>query len=340
MARKPVSLRDVAAVAGVSASTASRVLNGQGRVSDATRQRIVEAAERLDFQPNALARSLVSGRSHTIGVLAVNAPGAFVMPVLTGATTRLGEHDLSALIYDSHLDRDLLAATVRKLRARRIDGLLVLGDGSRSGMRSVSEGFAVPVVYAYGVSDDAQDASFLHDGRLAGQIAGEHLLSLGRRRIAHITAWDYDLSARARAEGLSSALDAAGVELVLGHPLHGDWSRQWGVRAAQELLASGAPFDAVFCGNDEIALGVYSVLRDAGLRVPGDVALVGMDNMSGMLGHADTLLTTIDPRLNALGAAAADYLVAAIDGGPYEGGLHSVPCTLVLGESTALDPAA
>ncbi|OWP23227.1 hypothetical protein CBF90_00245 [Microbacterium sp. AISO3] len=335
MARKAISLRDVAAVAGVSVSTVSKVLRGQGKASDATRERIFEAAERLDFQPNALGQFLVQGRSATVGVLTMNAPGAFTMPVLTGATTTLGTRDLSVLVTDSHLDRTVLAATVRKLRARSIDGLLVVGDGSGSEIRSVTAGFPAPVVYVYGISDDAADASFVHDGYAAGKRAGEHLLASGRRRIAHITASADDHSARERADGLAAALAAAGTDLAPELVLRGDWSRGWGREAAERLIASGERFDAVCCGNDTIARAVIAALAEAGVRVPEDVAITGMDNISGLTGQDDESLTTIDFRLADLGARAAAHLADVIDGQSYEPGLHRIAGDLVAGESTA-----
>jgi LacI family transcriptional regulator len=202
----------------------------------------------------------------------------------------------------------------------------------------VSEGFGVPVVYVYGVSDDPDDASFMHDGFLAGRLAAEHLLGLGRTRIAHITAAPSDLSALARAEGLRAALAEAGLPLAGGQPLHGDWTRAWGIEAARRLLAGGEPFDAVFCGNDTIATAVQEVLRESGLRVPDDVAIVGMDNLTGLSGQDDGLLTTIDPNLTELGAVAARYLADAIEGGEYSAGVHTIPCTLVPGESTGARP--
>lgn len=336
MSRKAISLKDVAAIAGVSVSTASKVLRGGGKASDATRERILDAAARLDYEPNALGQFLAQGRSATIGVLTLNAPGAFTMPVLTGATTALGARDLSVLVSDSRLDRSLITATVRKFRARKVDGLLVVGDGSGTAMRSVTEGFTVPVVYAYGVSDDPEDVSFLHNGELAGELAGRHLLSLGRRRIAHISASLDDHSARERAAGLATALAEAGVELVGGTGLHGDWSRSWGRRAAEDLLASGFEFDAVFCGNDTIATAASEVFRQAGLRIPEDVAIVGFDNLAGLMDQHDRTLTTIDPLLSTVGARAAEYLADAIEGGEFVPGLHRVDGVLIEGESTAV----
>lgn len=334
MSKKAISLKDVAAIAGVSVSTASKVLRGQGKASDATRERIMEAAARLDYEPNALGQFLAQGRSATIGVLTLNAPGAFTMPVLTGATTALGARDLSVLVADSRLDRALIAATVRKFRARKVDGLLVVGDGSGTAMRSVTDGFTVPVVYAYGLSDDPADVSFLHNGFVAGELAGHHLLSLGRRRIAHFSASLDDQSARERADGLRSVLAAEGLDLVGGHGFHGDWSRAWGRRAAEELLASGEPFDAVFCGNDTIAVAASEVFRQAGLRIPDDVAIVGFDNLAGLMDQHDRALTTIDPLLSEVGTRAAEYLAEAIDGGEFTPGVHRVDGVLIEGDST------
>ena len=340
MSGQAVTLTDVAAVSGVSVSTVSRVLNGQGRVAPTTRARIHAAAERLDFRPNALARSFALGRSQTIGLLTHNAPGAFTMPVLVGANTTLGRRDMASLMYDARRDPTALAEHVRKLRARRIDGVLVLGDGPGAPLRSVSDGFSVPVVYTFGMSDDPRDASFLPNSVMAGRLAGQHLIDIGRSRIAHITAGN-DLSATERALGLSTVLAESDLTLALGQPLRGNWTRRWGVQAARELLDSGETVDAVFCGDDQIALGVYTVLRNAGVRIPDDIAIVGMDNIEALIGTSTNLLTTIDPNLEALGGSAADFLLQALDG-KYEPGVHHQDCSLIIGETTtgsAPDPA-
>jgi len=326
MPRPPVRLADVAAVAGVSVPTASKVLNGGGRVSPATRDRILQAAARLDFQPDALAQFFATGRSRTVGVLTQNAPATFTMPVLVGAMTTLGAHSLATLVLDG-----VGPDNVRTLQARRIDGLLVVGDGFGAPIHSVTAQFDVPVVYAFGISDRADDVSFVPDSVGAGRSGAEHLLDIGRRRIAHVTA-SRDLAADERMAGLEATLTEAGLQLVTP-PLRGEWTRAWGVVAARRLLAGGVEFDAVFCGNDQIAQGVFTVLRDAGLRVPEDVALIGMDNGPGVRDEGDHLLSTIDPNLGELGAAAARHLIApeAAGQGP---GVVRQPCTLIVGAST------
>lgn len=336
MVRQRVTLKDVASVAGVSVPTASKVLNGRGRVSAQTRDRILLAAERLDFRPNALAVFFASGRSHTIGVLAQNAPGAFAMRVITGVTAELGRRDMATLLYDSAQNRKVLSENVRKFEARRIDGLVVVGDGTGEAVGSVSSGFAVPVVYVFGVSDDAGDVSFVPDGRMAGRLAGEHLIAAGRRNIAHITARD-DIAADDRARGLRDALDTAGLGMAGGSPLRGNWTGEWGGSGTRRLLESGATVDAIFCGNDAIAGGAYWALREAGLRVPEDVALVGVDNSQREIAGRSDVLTTIDPDLGGMGRSAVEYLMDLIGGAPPSPGVHYHPCTLLPGASIAAE---
>ncbi|MEV5675341.1 MULTISPECIES: LacI family DNA-binding transcriptional regulator [unclassified Streptomyces] len=328
--RSSVTLSDVAAVAGVSLSTASRALNGGGRISAATRARIAEVARRLDFRPNALAQSFALGRSRTIGILAYNARGAFTEPVLVGAVAHLGGREQACLLYDTGFDPDAMAGSVRRLLARRVDGLLVLGDGFQSQLRSVTGDFTVPVVYAHGLTDRAADSCYVPDGEMAGRLAGEHLLSLGRRRIAHITAEHHDAAAAGRERGLLTTLAEAGLPAA-GDTLRGDWSRASGAAACRRLIESGTPFDAVFCGNDQIALGVESVLLEAGRRVPDDVALVGVDNWETVIsGQGTRHLTTVDTGLAGLGAAAA----AQVADGRDDPGPHAHPCELVVGATT------
>ncbi|MEU9620818.1 MULTISPECIES: LacI family DNA-binding transcriptional regulator [unclassified Streptomyces] len=329
--RNRVTLSDVAAVAGVSLSTASRALNGGGRVSVETRSHIAEVARRLDFRPNALAQSFALGRSRTIGILAQNSRGAFTEPVLVGAVAHLGSREQACLLYDTGFAPEKLADGVRRLLARRVDGVLVLGDGLGTQLRSVTGDFSVPVVYAFGLTDRPGDSCYVPDSEMAGRLAGEHLLALGRRHIAHITGEEGDAAAVGRERGLLASLAEAGLPPA-GDTLAGDWGRAWGAAACRRLIDSGTRFDAVFCGNDQIALGAESVLRESGRHVPDDVALVGVDNWEYVIsGQTTRHLTTVDTGLSALGAAAA----AQVADGRDAPGVHSHPCRLVVGATTA-----
>lgn len=333
--RPSVTLRDVARAAEVSISTASNALTGTGRVAPDTRRRVVETARRLDFRPNTLARSFVTGRSFTVGILAEHAPGTFSMPVLIGANSALGRGDLASLTYDAENDPALRREYLARLRARRVDGLLVVGRGPDAIHPAIPRDFPAPVVYAYALPEGPSEAVYLPDDGDAGRLAAQHLVDLGRTRVVHITAGSHLCAVRARLKGFFDVLSLSGIDLA-AEPLHGTWRRAWGFEATDRLLASGIPFDAVFAGNDDIALGVRSRLEAAGRRIPDDVAIVGVDNFAGLTHIEDRSLTTIDLNLPRVGAAAAEHVRRAISG-DHEIGRFTVPATLVAGRSTLGD---
>jgi LacI family transcriptional regulator len=306
-----VTLRDVAAVAKVSIATASKALRDDHRVSEDTRRRVHETAQRLDYTPNALAQSFASGRSGAVGLFTHSAQIPFARPVVIGAIKELSLLGRAALLFDSAAragrwrDED-----VKGLQARKVEGVLVVGTNNDQMTRSLTERFSSPVVYAFTDSDDPDDTVLQIDSHGAGRMAIEHLVSTGRRRIAHITANSDSLSVQGRKAGAVGALSGHGLDFV--SPVqHGTWSREWGAEAATALLASGTLVDAIFCGNDNIALGVIDTLQAAGVRVPDDVAVVGVDNQEDVLlaQGSPRRLTSIDLQLEPLGAAAARLLV-------------------------------
>jgi LacI family transcriptional regulator len=333
VASSQARLSDVAAAAGIAVSTASKILNGTGRASEATRKRVFEAADRLDFRPNALARSFALGRSYTVGILADKARETFSMPVLIGANEELSKYDMASLTYSADDDPALRAEHVRRLRARRVDGLLVIGSSTDVRYASVSANFPAPTVYAFGRSESDADASFLPEDYRAGLLAVEHLVGLGRTSIAHITGERTAPAVIERSRGFLDALGAAHLQPAFGAPLFGDYFREWGYRAAQQILDRDTRIDGLFAGNDEIGLGAYAAFHAAGLRIPEDIAIVGYDNFSRITGVQQGFLTTIDPNLADVGAAAVDHLLAGIDGA-VEPGVFTVPCTLIPGSST------
>ncbi|HWU47114.1 MAG TPA: LacI family DNA-binding transcriptional regulator [Humibacter sp.] len=329
---RTVRLSDVAAVAGVSLATASKALNGSTRISQATRDRVQAAADRLDFRPDALARSFASGRSGIIGVLTHRAKNTFARPVTIGAVLQLGDQNQAALVYDGDVNESkAMAHSLRELQARRIDGLLVIGDGHEHVSPSLTHHFEVPVTYVFTASSDESDVMYLPDNRLAGRLATEHLISGGSTRIAHITGPRSSIAAGRRKEGMRDALVDAGLEPV-GPVIYGDWTRQRGARSLTELIESGAKFDAIFCGNDHIALGLIDACAAAGIRVPDDVALVGVDNWEGTVVDqpGSRQLTSVDLELMELGRLGAASLLMN-ERAPGEH--YSVP-TLVVGPSS------
>ncbi|GIF18425.1 LacI family transcriptional regulator [Actinoplanes tereljensis] len=336
MARRhaQVTLTDVAKRAGVSVATASKALNERPEVAPATRDRVRQAAEELAFHPNVLARGLISGNTRTVGLLTDELSAArFAIPVLLGAENALGNEQMSVLLCDARGDAIRRRHYIRTLLARQVDGFIILGDSNQV-RPSLSGEIPVPVVYAYCESDDPSDLSVIADDAGGARLAAEHLVTLGRRKIAHITGDPGYRAARDRAAAMIEVLDAAGLPLV-GEPLFGQWSQRWGRHATARLLATHPDVDAIFCGSDQIASGVTEALRDLGRTVPEDVAIVGYDNWEVLATECRPPLTTVDLNLEQLGTTAAQHLFALLDGNQHAGVIRQ-PGRLVVRESTAV----
>ena len=332
---KRVTIRDVAAEAGVSIGTASKALNGRGKLRAETRKRVAEAAEQLGFAPNVLAQALLSGRSFTVGLITTDSFGRFSIPVMLGAENALGTGQMSVFMCDTRDDAERERRYVEALAARRVDGLIVAGRRTEP-RPPVAAGPGIPVVYAMTQPLGADGPAVLPDDEGGGQAATEHLLAGGRRRIGHITGPERILSARQRAAGFGRALEAAGERPHGGVRFgvrFGEWSERWGREAAGQLLADFPDTDAIFCGSDQIARGAADTLREAGRTIPDDVALVGFDNWEPMALGARPPLSSVDMCLEDVGRVAAELLLAAIAGEPAHG-TRTVPARLVVRESS------
>ncbi|MEV6285547.1 LacI family DNA-binding transcriptional regulator [Kribbella sp. NPDC051770] len=318
-------ITDVAALAGVSASTASKALNDTGQLREETRQRVRRAAEQLGFTPDSRGRALSSGRSYTVGLITTDSSGRFSIPIMQGAEDALSAGEMALVLCDTRDDALRESHYLRSLVARRVDGIIV--TGRRTEPRAPID-VPVPVVYAFSPSTDPGDTSVVTDDRGGAASAVRHLLSLGRRRIAHVTGPASHRSAAVRA---AAAVETAGDAFV-GEPLHGEWSERWG-RHAVDVLLRGGEVDAISCGSDQIARGVCDRLRELGRSVPDDVAVTGYDNWSVMALASRPPLTTVDLRLEELGRRTAQLLLELI-GGASPTGLLELPTELVPREST------
>lgn len=329
-ATRRVGIADVAAKAGVSVGTASKALNGRGRLRDETRARVRSAADELGFAPNNVARSLLTGRTFTVGVITTDSYGRFGIPVMRGAEDSLAAGEMIAFLCDGRDDPIRESHHLRKLLERRVDGIIVAGRRTDP-RRPLGDDLPVPVVYAFAPSSDPDDCSVVSDERGAARLAVEHLVKTGRRRIAHITGPESHASARERAIGLMEALSAEGLQPV-GPPLFGSWTEAWGRFAVAQLLRAEEDFDGVFCGSDVLARGVTDGLREAGISLPTQVGVVGVDNWDLVAEAARPPLTTVDLGLEEIGRHSAKLLLEAINGRPSPG-VHVVPGHLVVRES-------
>jgi LacI family transcriptional regulator len=326
-----VRIVDVAALAGVTPGTASKALNNTGQLRADTRDRVRRAAEQLGFTPDGIGRGLSSGRSYTVGLVTTDSFGRFSMPILLGAEDALGAGEMAVQLCDTRDDPVREQHHLRNLAARRVDGIILTGRRTEP-RPPVAVSLPVPVVHAFTPSADPAATSVVVDDAAGARLAAEHLLDLGRRRIAHITGPRGHRTATARAGAANRAVLAGGAS-VAGDVRYGDWSERWGRHAVATLLRREPDVDAIVCGSDQIARGVCDGLREAGRRIPQDVAVTGYDDWDVMALASRPPLTTVDLRLDELGRVAAGLLLDAIAGRPHPG-VTSLAPRLVIREST------
>lgn len=327
MKNRSVTVKDVAAAAGVAPSTVSKALTGQGQLRAETRDRVVEVARELGYRPNYVAQSLLSGRSYMIGVLTTDSIGRFTIPILTGAEDVLGAGQLSMMLCESRGDPVREKHYVQMLLSRRVDGIIVTGRSS--GERpSLGADLPVPVVYALCRSTSPSDVSVTHDDGDGAAIAIRHLVETGRRNIVIVPGPTGNVAHSIRLAGAEAELARHGLSAV---PMasSGQWSEEWGREAAAILHHRGEVFDGAFCMSDQIARGFTEGLRDLEVRVPEQVGVVGMDNWDAMVVSARPPITTIDFELSTIGHEAARLLLEMIAGTAVTPGVRLVPGRLV-----------
>lgn len=309
---RPPGMMAVARLAGVSHQTVSRVVNTPDAVRPATRERVVEAMRELGYSRNLAARALVTQQTALLGVVWTGAeylgPTRAISGIevaaraagystLVGALEEYGEAEVSALF--------------RTFRDRGVEGIAVVAPHERVADLAVENAAGIPTVLVADVEAGGTLSTVAVDQELGGRLATEHLASRGCRRIVHLAGPMDWFDARARARGWRAALASAGLEAP--DLVEGDWSPDSGYAAGRAMAGSGELPDAVFCGNDAMAIGLLAALRDAGVDVPGRVSVVGFDDLAGAAYLAPPLTTVAQP-FATLGGEVLDVLTAAIRG--------------------------
>ncbi|HEV8692273.1 MAG TPA: LacI family DNA-binding transcriptional regulator [Ideonella sp.] len=304
------TIKDVARVAGVSVATVSRVMNGHATVLHDTRVRIQRIAEELRFMPSGAARSLITRRTHTIGLLLPDMHGEFFSELIRGIDLAARARGLHLLVSSSHGDAAEAAAALRAMHGR-VDGLLVMSPHIDAGFLGGNLPLGLPAVLMNSGIDDPHHASLRIDNFGGAFAMVQHLVAQGHRRIAFIAGPERNHEARERLRGYRAAL----TELLPGAGecvLPGDFTEASGERAGTELLALAQLPEAVFAGNDMMALGCLAALGRAGLTVPRDIALAGFDDIP-ICRYVHPALTTVRVPIVELGALALADLAAAIE---------------------------
>lgn len=331
-----VRLKDIAADLGVSTVTVSKVLRGNPDISEATRERVLKRMQELNYQPNMLARGLASGRTYTVGLVVPDLLQPFFAEFAKSLSAVLRQTGRALLIGSSEDVPAIEQAEMRTLLSRGVDVLLVAS--CQTDFRGFLDAEEDAPILLIDRNYPGMNAHFVgSDDLLAGRMATEHLISTGRRRIAHLAGGALSPS-RLRAQGYRKALEGARMQvdenilLTLEHVDEG--GDRAGYLAMSTLLAAQPDVDAVFCYNDLTAIGAMEAARDAGRSVPGDIAFVGCGNMR-YARYLKTPLSSIDHGTEQLGQQAARLVLELTERPETAVKRVLVPPTLVVRESSA-----
>lgn len=301
------TIRDVAREAGVSIATVSRAFNQSSLVSQATCQQVREVAARLDYWPNGTARSLITNRTHALGVLLPDLYGEFFSEVIRGIDLAARRERFQVLVSSSHAATDTLVAAVRSMRGR-IDGLIALVPDAESARAVRDFTRAFPVV-ALDPGAEIPECGSISIANFDGARAMvRHLIGLGHHVIATVRGPEGNIDAEERLRGYRAALAESRIELPAEFVLAGDFTEESGHQAAAAILALEPRPTAVFAANDCIAIGLMSALRDEGVRVPEDIAMGGFDDIA-ISRYLNPPLTTVHVDAHELGGRAVDQIL-------------------------------
>jgi DNA-binding LacI/PurR family transcriptional regulator len=330
---KRATISDVARMAGVSISTVSRVLNGTAPVAEETVQQVNHAILTLDYAPHAAARTLAGRRTDTIGLLLPEISGAFYSPLIHGIESGAREAGFDLLIHTSADEFREHGRIQMPLDEHNTDGLLVFTNRLTDAELARFYGRGFPLVLLYRSAPAALDIPVVTlENKAGARSLVEHLIvAHGRRRIAFLAGPAGNEDSCWREAGYLEALRAHGIEDDPALHEVGAFDDKQGQAATERLLRQGAPFDAVFAGDDEAAMGCIQALTQAGTRVPEDVAVVGFDDV--LFAHLMTpKLTTVRAPIETAGRQAAHMLISLIQGDEVER-LVLLPTELVIRQS-------
>lgn len=334
-----VGIRDVAEAAGVSAATASRALTMPGRVAKTTRDRVKQVADELGYSPNLLARSLRSQQSKLIIVLVTNISNPMLSCCIRGVERVARELGYSVLLGDTQNDDELEQRYIGLLTSRQVDGVIVLSSRLHGRVfELILKAHAeAAVVNACACLDVAPCSTVGVDDVGAARTMTEHLLALGHRRIAAIAGPAESPHSRDRMFGYRLALRAAGVAFDESLVLHGDFTMETGGEAAARALELGKQPTALFCFNDQMAIGAIQRLQGLGRRVPDDISVAGFDDIDFAAFTSPPLTTVRQPSLD-MGETAMRLLHNRLSGSP-DIETVTLPTELIVRGTTAPPPA-
>ncbi|MBU0494276.1 MAG: LacI family transcriptional regulator [Chloroflexi bacterium] len=326
------TIKDVAARAGVSRQTVSRVLNDKPEVSPETRDRVLRTIDELGYRPSAVARSMVAGRTRTLGCISPNLTDYSLACIIEGAQAAARQKGYFVLTGSAPHAADA-EPLLEEMLHRQVDGLLILNPRADERyvylLPLVEQGLSV--VYLGSTPKNEAVCSVRCDDQHGAYQVGRHIIAQGHTRIAMITGPQNEDCVQDRIAGYVQAFTEAGLPVSADLIATGDWSPDSGYQAMQQLLA-GPPFTALFAQNDRMAVGAIRAAREQGRHVPEDLAVVGFDDIP-LASYFDPPLTTIHQDFLEHGRRAADLLIDCLLNPESTIAHVTVPCQLVVRRS-------
>jgi LacI family transcriptional regulator len=333
----PITIADVAARAGVSKTTVSRVLNGRGELDQETAARVRRVIEHLGYVPSARAVGLARGRTCIVGMLVPSLTWPWMGEVLQGVVDVVESAGYGLLLFTCNQGEESIRQFASQVSAQSFEGLLVIEpEGTLDYIADLHRG-GLPVVLIDDRGHQRPFPSVATTNRSGGEAAARHLLELGRRRPLVITGIEAFGCTQQRLAGFAETYAAAGLPLEPQLVVEGDFTFDLGRTVVKGRIEAGIEFDAVFAHNDLSAGGAMKAIREAGRTVPDDVAVVGFDDIP-YAAHTEPPLTTVHQPMREMGEAAARMLMSYFEGVPLPAAPNVIPTTLITRASTV--PAA
>ena len=330
-ASSPISSRDVAAAAQVSQSTVSRVINGRTNVRPETRERVEREMAKLGYIPNAAARSLITRRTNLLGLVISNITNGFFPEIIDAITSAALEQGYTVVVGSAGERPESQAGFLRLLAQQRVDGIILtttvtgIADELQALVRA-----GLPIVLANRIPDGVAIDGVALDNAGAGRLVTEHVIGHGRHSIAYIEGRADSATGRQRRHGFERAMRDAGLRPHPTPDRHGEFTRGHGYEQTRALLAAPERPDAIVAADDTIALGCLDALAEAGVSVPGDVAVVGVDDIPAA-GLRAVWLTTVSTSARRMGTRAVELLLDRIRGGaPAKARREILPARLII----------
>ncbi|BAJ01492.1 LacI family DNA-binding transcriptional regulator [Shewanella violacea] len=302
------TIYDVSVLAGVSLATVSRVMNKNTKVSEKTENKVLDAMKQLDYRPNAIAQSLASSRSNSIGVLVSELHGPFYGAMMSGIEAELRTAKKHVIIAAGHSDEESEKEGIEFLIDRRCDALILHVEAvSDEYLIELSQG-STPIVLINRYIAELKDSCIYLDNQLGGYLATKAMIESGHTALAYISGPFWKVDTQARLAGYKQALAESGLEFDPSLVYEGDYLETGGSRGFQALMKAERSFTALVCANDEMAAGAMDAARQLNVEIPSQVSIVGFDNII-LANYIYPKLSTINYPIAEMGHMAARWVL-------------------------------